>query len=92
MNGQTLIALTLNDLDRIAIGIRQQVADGFKDITSHVVEKPLTVKQAADYLGIKQSAFYNRINRGEIPARLVHRNGGTPYFFASELCELIKTS
>ncbi len=92
MEGQQLIALTPNQLDRIATGLRQQIADGVASLKSHLVEKPLTRREAAEYLGIKLTALDNRIKRGDIPRKLVHKNGGTPYFFASELEQLLKKS
>lgn len=92
MEGQTLIAISPEYLDRLVLNIRQQVADGFVSLKSHMVEKPLTRREAADFLKIKLSAFQNRINRGDIPAKLIHKNGGTPYFFASELEQFLKKS
>lgn len=91
-DGQILYAITPEGLDRIASNIRQQVADGFTELKAFVIEKPMTRKEAADYLGIGLTALDNRIKRGDIPGKYVHKNGGTPYFLPSELHELIKKS
>lgn len=90
--GDTLTLMSPNELERLAAGLRQEVADGFLLLKTHMTEKPLTVKEAAEYLRIGTSALYNRINSGAIPSQYVHKNGGTVYFFASELNQLLKKS
>lgn len=90
--GHQLIAVTPNELDRIVTGLRQEVADGFTKLKSHIVEKPLTRIEAAEYLRIGLTAFNNRIRSGAIPKKYLHKNGGTTYFYASELQQLLKTS
>lgn len=92
MEGTPLIALSTKEFDRLATGIRQQVADGIESLKSHLTEKPLSKKEAADYLQITPRAFASRMKSGAIPPRLVHRNGGSLYFFASELQQLLKAS
>lgn len=92
MEGQTLIAITPEYLDRLATNIRQQVSDGFVMLKSHMIEKPLTKKEAASYLFINPKTLESRIRSGAIPAKMVHRNGGTMYFFPSELEQLLKKS
>lgn len=54
------------------------------------VEEPLTKDGAAKYLHIALSTLNKRIANGDIPAKYIHRNGGTPYFFPSELETLLK--
>jgi hypothetical protein len=92
LNRQQLILMAPDELERLATGLRQQIADGVASLKSHLIERPLTRREAADYLGIGLTALDNRIKRGDIPRKLVHKNGGTPYFFASELEQLLKKS
>ena len=90
--GETLHLMNQSGLDRLVTSIREQVRDEFTTLRSHMIEKPLNRTEAAAYLGIKLTALDNRIKRGDIPMSLVHKNGGTPYFFASELEKLLKKS
>jgi len=92
MEGQPLIAITPNELDRIATNLRQQVQDGFVMLKTHMIEKPLTKKEAAIYLNVTYKTIESRITTGAIPSKYVHKNGGTIYFFASELEQLLKKS
>lgn len=55
-----------------------------------VIEEPLTKQGAANYFKITVRALNERIAKGKIPSKYIHRNGGTPYFFASELETLLK--
>jgi len=80
------------ELDRIVTNIREQVKEEFVTLKSHMIENNLTKQQAADYLKINIKTLEARIRQGIIPRHLVHRNGGTVYFFASELKELLKKS
>lgn len=89
---ETFQLIPQSDFERLSAGIRQQIADGLAELKGIVIEKPLNKKEAASYLGIGLTALDNRIKRGSIPKKLVHKNGGTPYFFASELNELLKKS
>lgn len=88
--GQQLILITQEYLERLIINLRDEMRSNVLELKTHMIEKPLTTKEAADFMRIKRSAFDNRIKSGAIPAHLVHKNGGTPYFFASELQQLIK--
>jgi len=84
--------LSRNEVERIVDNLNQRVLDGFVMIGSHMIEKPLTRQGAADYFGINIKTLDRRLKTGVLPARLVHKNGGTPYFFASELEQLLKKS
>ncbi|MBX4188245.1 MAG: helix-turn-helix domain-containing protein [Candidatus Doudnabacteria bacterium] len=92
MEGQTLIAITPEYMERMVTNLRQEIADGFVHLKTHMVEKPIDRTGAAEYLTISLSTLDDRISKGTIPANLVHKNGGTPYFFASELEQLLKKS
>ena len=89
---KTIQLLPADEIAYMTMQLRQEMRDGFVMLKTHMIEKPLTRKGAAEYLGIGVKALDNRIQRGVIPSRLIHKNGGTPYFFASELAELLKKS
>lgn len=88
--GQQLILITPEYLERLITNLRDEMCSNVLELKTHMIEKPLTTKEAADFMRIKRSAFVGRIKSGAIPAQCVHKNGGTPYFFASELQQLIK--
>lgn len=78
------------DLDRFAEKVANIVLKKVAELK--VVEEPLTKEGAAKYLHIALSTLNKRLANGDIPAKYIHRNGGTPYFFASELELLLKKS
>lgn len=90
--GETLRLMTDSALDRMITSLREQVRDEFVTLKSHMVEKPLTKKEAATYLGVTYKTIESRVTSGAIPSEFVHKNGGTVYFFASELNQLLKKS
>lgn len=60
------------------------------ELKGYVVEEPLTAKEAARYLKITDKAMWERFRKGTMPAELIHRSGGSVYFFASELHRYLK--
>lgn len=78
------------DLDRFAEKVANIVLKKVAELKA--VEEPLTKEGAAKYLHIALSTLNKRLANGDIPAKYIHRNGGTPYFFASELELLLKKS
>jgi hypothetical protein len=86
---ETLHLIPQSDFERLLTSLRQEVRDL---ALVKKEEKPLTKKEAADHLRIGRTALDNRINNGSIPSKYVHKNGGTVYFYASELNELLKKS
>jgi excisionase family DNA binding protein len=63
-----------------------------KELRGHVVERPMCVKEAAEFLGISQRTMYQWIKDGVIPSKVVHYKGSRPFFFPSELRDEIKRS
>lgn len=63
-----------------------------KELKGAVVEKPMCGKEAALFLGIHESTIYKWLRNETIPTRLIHRIGGSVFFFASELQEFVKRS
>lgn len=59
---------------------------------SKIAEKPLTREEAAAFLRIDSTTLDRRFRNGTLPKSLRHFNGGTLYFFASELEAHIKKS
>lgn len=91
MKGQVLL-ITPEYLDRLMTGLRDEMRTSVMELKTHMTEETLTRKEAARYLKIGIKALDKRIQSGQIPKRLVHKNGGTPYFFASELEQFLKES
>ena len=63
-----------------------------REMRSHVVERPLCSKEAAQFLGIGLRTLERWISNGTLPAKIVHYKGSRPYFFPSELVANIKQS
>lgn len=78
-----------DQLDKL---IQKAIQEGFERGQKKPFEKPLTKKEAADYMRVHIKVFNKRFKSGELPANLRHYNGGTIYFFASELEAFIKKS
>jgi excisionase family DNA binding protein len=55
-------------------------------------EKPISVKEAAKYLGVAENTLYVYMRKGVIPPKYVHRLGRNVYLFKSELFEMLKKS
>lgn len=76
-------------LDKLII---KAEAKGFEHGQAKPLERPLTKKEAASYMRLHIKVFNKRFKDGVLPATLRHYNGGTIYFFASELEDFIKKS
>jgi hypothetical protein len=73
------------ELDRLAFAMMGHLKHFF------VVEKPMTRKEAMEYLGIGEASFHKLVNSGVIK-RHVLEGFSTPFFLPSELHQLIKNS
>jgi predicted DNA-binding transcriptional regulator AlpA len=84
--------LQQTDFDRLIESLKEQIRSEIQSIkAAEPEEKPLHPPDAAIHLGISRATLFKRINRGELPPRVVHRNGKSLYFFKSELNEFIKS-
>jgi hypothetical protein len=63
-----------------------------KELRGYVVEKPMVVKEAAEFLQVTPKTIHTWIKSGVIPARCIHYKGSRPYFFPTELRDEIKRS
>jgi len=71
--------------------IAEIAAEVIKEVVKSMTAEPtLTKSQAAKYLQISVQTLEKRFRENELPTSLIHRNGGTPYFFASELEQHLK--
>jgi hypothetical protein len=78
-----------DQLDKL---IQKAIQEGFEKGQKRTIEKPLTKQEAANYLRISLSTLDERFRSQALPTSLRHYNGGTIYFFASELEAFIKKS
>jgi excisionase family DNA binding protein len=79
-----------DDFDKLIDMVVDKVADKVSKMKT--VEPTLTKGQAAKYLQVSRQTLEKRFREGDLPASLIHKNGGTPYFFASELEAYLKKS
>ena len=70
-----------------AVQTAQEIINTVKEL---LIEKPVSAKEAAEYMGICQASLYRQISRGQFPAQLVHKSLGRHYFFLSEIREYLK--
>lgn len=78
-----------DQLDKL---IKESLQRGFELGQKKPIEKPLTKKEAADYMRIHIKVFNKRFKTGALPANLRHYVDGTILFFASELEAFIRKS
>lgn len=83
--------LTPNDFERLIAEVKQTLSREVETIKGSVIEKPMTIKEAADYMRITENTLFKRIRDGVIPPNLVHQVEGSKYFLPSELYGFIKT-
>lgn len=82
------VVLMPNEVDQFADRVAAMVIKKVTELRS--IEEPLTKQGAAKYLKVSLTTFNRRLSDGGIPSKYIHRNGGTLYFFASELETLLK--
>jgi len=86
--GNTLFVIREYDLDKLA----EKIASKFKSNTEAITvesrkEKPLTQKQAAEFLGRSRQTLITWRKKGIIKGK---RLGGRIYFFESELLDAMQ--
>ncbi len=87
---ENAVVFNPNDLPKFANEVASIVLREVAKLRS--IEEPLTKAGAAKYLRITVRSLDRRIENHDLPTSLIHRNGGTPYFFASELEQYLKKS
>jgi len=87
--GNVLYQISDNDLEKLLMNALEK---GFERGQKKPIEKPLTREEAAAFLRIEPLTLDRRIKNNVLPTTLRHYNGGTIYFFASELEAFIKKS
>jgi excisionase family DNA binding protein len=87
-----VLEIHLNNELSIESLINELKAHISKELVCAVIEKPMCVKQAAEYLGIHENTVYKWIKSKHLPVELIHRVNGCVYFFPSELRDFIKRS
>lgn len=91
MNSTTLISsLSAQELIEKLNAIKNEIAS-VKEYTKNLEsERPISVKQAAEFLGVAESTIRNKMKLKQLPHYPMFE--GTKYvFFESELVEYIKT-
>lgn len=78
--------------EKFLIEFREMIRAEIGKAKSEAVEKPLTREEAAAYMRIDPVTLDRRLRKGTLPMSLRHHNGGTLYFFASELEAFLKKS
>jgi excisionase family DNA binding protein len=79
--------LTGEDISQAIVEIRRQLREELQLALKLQSERPLTVKDAAQFLSIHQDTLLDRVKAG-LPH---HRDGKTFYFYPSELNAYIKS-
>jgi hypothetical protein len=60
-------------------------------VEEHLVEKPVSAKDAAAYIGVQQGSLYRMFREGQLPATLIHKINTRHYFFLSEIKNYIQS-
>jgi hypothetical protein len=67
------------------------VEDLIRTVRDLTIERPVSRKEAAHFLGIEPESLTRQITKGTFPAKYVHKFGGRHYFFLSELSLHLKS-
>lgn len=87
-----VVVLEPNDLDTIIKKMIEEFRAEAAKIKAANIEKPMTRQAAAKFLSCSVQTFDNKFKNGDLPIEFRHYNGGTPYFFASDLEAFLKKS
>lgn len=83
-----LIVMTPDELSRLEFVLIERVEKRLAELKTMMVEKPMTFKDAADFLSLHPKALHRWFKNGEqIPH---YRVGSRKYFYPSQLNEYIK--
>jgi excisionase family DNA binding protein len=88
LQNQTLVVINSNDLHDFA---EKLISDRPSPTieTSQVTEKPLSTKEAADFLGVSRQTLYDLRKKDKLKA---HALGGKVYYFRQDLLDALKRS
>jgi excisionase family DNA binding protein len=91
---ETILQFKQSDFIRFLDDLKTHVTKEIRSIQrqDNAVEEPINPKAAAAYLKISLKTYYNRIKSGDIPERIIHRNGKKVHLFKSELKQFLKES
>lgn len=82
-----IVAFDLDEFDKFKVEVLGQLSKDIDKIRGMVVEKPMTMKEAAAFLNIHVNTLGQYVKTGKIKA---HRLGKYPMFYPSELNAQIK--
>lgn len=89
---KTAKILEHEEFDKFLNAILEMFGREIAKLKSDIPERPMTKKQAAKYFSCSVGTFDKKFKNNKLPAKFRHYNGGTPYFFASELEAFLKKS
>lgn len=91
---ETILQFKQSDFDKFLIDMKNHITKEVQAIHKKEtkVEDPISPKQAAAYLKISMTTFYERKKSGEIPERFFHGKGRKVQLFKSELEQHLKES
>lgn len=73
--------------DLVAEKVLEKLDNHIQDYLSHKYDKPLTVAEASEYLGVDKSTLYLWGKKGKITC---HGIGGRRYYFKKELLKVLE--
>jgi excisionase family DNA binding protein len=74
--------------DRFSCKLEELLEHSFSDKNSADSSKPLSTKEAAEFLGINIKTIYSNVHEQKIP---FHKRNGKLYFFSDELINWVKS-
>jgi excisionase family DNA binding protein len=80
------VAYLIKKIEELEITVKEKITQPVQ-IVEQEEERPLSVKKAAEFLGISSHTIYKMVNNKEIP---FYKNTGKLYFYKKELNEYQK--
>lgn len=84
-----LLGITKDELSEIIASTFSERFRDFKPTSTVDEKKPLSVQEAAEFLGIAKQSVYNGTSTGVIPH---HKQGNKLFFFREELLAWIRNA
>lgn len=85
---ETAVILGERDFDQLRQDLRDQITKEVNGIKGMIVERPMSVKEIAAWLGVSKRTIDRKIARGIFLPHI--DDDGTPWFFPSEVVEQLK--